>query len=246
MQELGSKLTEDSMAECPKIVKILVSPGEIEMTCHKAALGFHSDFFDAAFYGGMAETTEGVIRLPEESKEGISTFISWVCSGQIRSSVCAEELWVLGDKPRSPKFCNEVMCFIIGMYGNSSKDGGRWLSARSMDFIYEKATETSSLMLFARHLLRAGGPLCPRAIRDETKFTKDGAYEKDWRELIKRGGDLVLLIAFETSFFQDGLCEFLTTKKHPGLSPITKSTCSPPPPLQPKYILWRKPCQQLR
>ncbi|KAL5326787.1 hypothetical protein ACEPPN_004476 [Leptodophora sp. 'Broadleaf-Isolate-01'] len=171
------------------------------MTCHKAALGFHSDFFDAAFYGGMAETTEGVIRLPEESKEGIYTFISW--------------LWVLGDKLRSPKFCNEVMCFIIGMYGNSSKDGGRWLSARSMDFIYEKATETSSLMLFARHLLRAGGPLCPRAIRDETKFTKDGAYEKDWRELIKRGGDLVLLIAFETSFFQDGLCEFLDDKEAP-------------------------------
>ncbi|KAG4435844.1 hypothetical protein IFR05_008670 [Cadophora sp. M221] len=52
----------------PQDREILVGPGKIELTCYKAALGFHSDFFDAAFYGGMAETTEGAIRLPEESE----------------------------------------------------------------------------------------------------------------------------------------------------------------------------------
>ncbi|KAH7418433.1 hypothetical protein BKA64DRAFT_545507, partial [Cadophora sp. MPI-SDFR-AT-0126] len=70
---------------------IPVGPSEIEMICHKAALGFYTDFFDAAFYGGMAETIEGTIRLPEESTTGIATFIGWVYSGQVRNSICAEE-----------------------------------------------------------------------------------------------------------------------------------------------------------
>ncbi|KAK0129626.1 hypothetical protein ONS96_000190 [Cadophora gregata f. sp. sojae] len=202
MQEHGRKVT-CIVSECPEIVNILVSPNEDLMTCHRAVLCFYSEFFDAAFYGGLKEATEGVIRLPEESKIQVAAFLGWVYSGQIHSEESAEELWMLGDRLRSPEFANEAMYFMMDMYGASSVEGGRWLSPASLELAFSGTMDGSKLQLFARDLMKTHGPLCPRAVDEEACFDSSKAYEKDWHEFINKGGELAVIMATEVGFFHD-------------------------------------------
>ncbi len=59
-----------------------------------ALLGFYSEFFDAAFYGGFNEAEKEEIELPYEKPENVSAFLMWAYSGHIESPQSAEELLV--------------------------------------------------------------------------------------------------------------------------------------------------------
>jgi hypothetical protein len=79
---------------------LLVGQSKTKFTCHKALLGYFSEFFDAACYGLFVEAELATIELPEETKEQISTFIAWVYSGHLQSNLSPQEIWVLADKLR--------------------------------------------------------------------------------------------------------------------------------------------------
>merc|ERR1712093_339825 len=106
----ASDLLDSSLLQtCPEIVTLLVGPNETKMTAHKAILAFNSAFFEAALYGKFKESQTNTIALPQDSFQTISAFLTWAYSGQIEASCSVEELWVLGDRLRSPHFTNEVM-----------------------------------------------------------------------------------------------------------------------------------------
>ncbi|KAH7360686.1 hypothetical protein BKA65DRAFT_577604 [Rhexocercosporidium sp. MPI-PUGE-AT-0058] len=180
------------VSKCPDIVKILVGPDEIVLNCHKAALVLYSEFFDAACYRGMKEAIEGVIRLPEENIAAVSTFIDWVYSGQLNSSLSLEALWALGERLRSPEFCNEAMYMMFSMYAEN------WLLAESAEIAFTETIESSKLWLFIHDLIASRGPLCGRAVMGMW-----AGYVSDWHYLIKKGGELVLDVVKDGSFIDD-------------------------------------------
>jgi len=113
---------------------LIVGPSKTQLSCHKILLGYYSDFFFAALYGGFKEAHANEIELPDEDVENIKKFIGWVYTGdmascyKLPSSTNLEnstdekkqcivgdmsELWVLGDKLLASRFKNNIMLFIM-------------------------------------------------------------------------------------------------------------------------------------
>jgi len=78
--------------------------GSDKITCHKALLAFYSEFFDGAFYGQFVEAEKAEIILDDISVEEVKAYIGWLYTGQVKSLLSPEELWVLGDRLISPEF----------------------------------------------------------------------------------------------------------------------------------------------
>jgi len=116
---------------------LIVGPSRTRLSCHKALLGYYSDFFFAALYGGFKESDANKIELPEENVENVKKFIGWVYTGDmvavdkllspsnLENSTNEEKqciaddmskLWVLGDKFLASIFKNNVMLFIMGLF----------------------------------------------------------------------------------------------------------------------------------
>ncbi|KAH9222775.1 hypothetical protein DL95DRAFT_401789 [Leptodontidium sp. 2 PMI_412] len=209
-----SKNVNQLLLNCPDIVTLLVGPGESKLTCHKSLLGFTSEFFDAALYGQFEESQTNIIRLPNETPEAIAGFLTWTYTGHIESSTSAEELWALGDRLLSPLFMNEVMRLIFAIYGRHE----HWLCARGADHAFNETAPGSKLRKFVCDYIDYHGPLCPQAIRDDDN--EDGLYERDWRALIEKGGELVSYMALgngakykPVDWPQDGFYPTLTNLK---------------------------------
>ncbi|KAG4435845.1 hypothetical protein IFR05_008671 [Cadophora sp. M221] len=188
-----SKNVNQLLLNCPDIVTLLVEPGEAKLTCHKAILGFTSEFFDADLYDHFEESQvdtfrprkTNIIRLPNETPEAATGFLTWVYTGHIESSTSAEELWTLGDRLLSPMFMNEVMSLIFAIYGRHV----HWLRAKGRDHAFKRSPPGSKVRKFVCDYVDYHGPLCPQAIKDCDN--KDGMYERDWLTFIKEGGELV-------------------------------------------------------
>lgn len=165
-------------------------------------MALHSEFFDAALYGNFIEGTNGNIDLPEESPDEIAAFLSWIYSGTIESKLNAVQLWVLGDRLRIPFLCNDVMYLLFNIYGSHVMNGGQWLSASTVEYVYAQTHEHSLLRLFVRDVLRGEGPLCDRALESHADNERE-RYIADWNELIYAGGDLVVDVATVSSFKAD-------------------------------------------
>lgn len=43
------------LLNCSDVVTLLIGPTEVKLSCHKALLGFTSEFSDAALYGHFEE-----------------------------------------------------------------------------------------------------------------------------------------------------------------------------------------------
>jgi hypothetical protein len=65
-----------------------------------------------------------LISLPDEVPDGIGTFISWVYTGRISSTLTLQALWVMGDRIRSPSFPNDIMSLMFDYYGVSDPATG--------------------------------------------------------------------------------------------------------------------------
>jgi hypothetical protein len=71
----------------------------------------------------------------EESPQAIEEFVFWLYSGQLHSSKFSlVELWLFGDRLRSPQFTNEVMCMLFNKYKVES------VSAQDYQFMVAKTT----------------------------------------------------------------------------------------------------------
>ncbi|KAL2074397.1 hypothetical protein VTL71DRAFT_8175 [Oculimacula yallundae] len=187
LNQFCSKRRQSSITTCGEVVQILVGPTEAKLSCHKALLGFTSEFFDAALCGDFRESKTNIVRLPEETPEAVAGFLTWACSGHIESPTCPEELWALGERLRSPKFMDEVMHLIFAVYGRYE----RWLSARGAEVACDQTMPESKLRKYVFRNVSLHGPLCKAAIKDEFSFKKEGIFERGWLTSIKGGGELV-------------------------------------------------------
>ncbi|PVH87034.1 hypothetical protein DL98DRAFT_582348 [Cadophora sp. DSE1049] len=183
------------LAHCGEIVTVLIGPSEAKFVCHKAVLGFWSEFFDAAFYGNMKEAAERTIRLPEEHNTAFEAFVTWAYTGQVNSDLCPEELWALGDRLRSPKFSNAVMYLMFNDYSH----GDTFLSTKSVEIAFSKTAESSQLQNFLIEVINSQGPLCKTVLRCEIA----SPYVRDWQRFIQGGGELVLQIVQKVSLIND-------------------------------------------
>lgn len=188
------------LSNCPEIATLLVGPLKTHLTCHKALLGFYSEFFDAALYGRFREGESSIVELPEELPEEIVAFLAWIYSGTIESNLNVVNLWVLGDRLGSPLFCNDAMYLFMNTYGSTLSEGGQWLSAKTVDYVYSQTSENSALRCATRDVLRGEGPLCDRAL---AAHPNDDHYETEWSSLIFRGGAIVFDVATVSSFSND-------------------------------------------
>lgn len=178
----------------------MVGPSETKLSCHKALLGFFSEFFDAALYGKFKEGETNIVGLPEEAPDDVVAFLAWIYSGHIECDLNAARLWTLGDRLRSPEFCNDVMYLLMDTYGSYTHDSGQWLSAATVDYIYSHTTEESALRRFAKDDIISDGPLCERALREQSDKEE---FKEEWIELIRRGGDVVVDVAMVAGFSND-------------------------------------------
>lgn len=65
------------MQSC-QTVTILAGPDKVKLSCHKILLGFYSEFFRAACYGGFAEAANGEVEMPEDEPGVVGSYISWM------------------------------------------------------------------------------------------------------------------------------------------------------------------------
>lgn len=176
---------------------MLVGLKKRELICHKAILCFYSEFFDAAFYGGFAESHQNKIYLPEEDLEGILTFVSWAYSGTLESTMGVEDAWAMGERLQIPQLCNDTIFLISVIYKSV------WISASSVATAYSKTSSNSKPRKYILDMFVTNGPLCPKALKTMSKESKQGAGEKDWNDLVLRGGEAVLDIARTSGFLRD-------------------------------------------
>lgn len=190
----------DRLSSCSEIAMLIVGPSETKLSCHKALMGFFSEFFDAALYGNFKEGETNTVRLPEEAPDDVVAFVAWIYSGHIECDLNAARLWTLGDRLRSPDFCNDVMYLLMDTYGSYTRDSGQWLSAATVDYIYDHTTEESALRRFVRDNIISDGPLCERALKEQSD--REG-FKEEWIGLIRRGGDVVVDVAMVAGFSND-------------------------------------------
>ncbi|TVY31576.1 hypothetical protein LOCC1_G008846 [Lachnellula occidentalis] len=174
--------------EVSHIITLVVGPQQTKLRCHKVLLGFKSEYFDAACFGNFVSSETDGLKMANDDPKTISAFVSWLYTGRIPSTcgVHPTVLWVLGDRLRSSGFTNTAMHFIFAEYAKT------YFQADTAEYIYDNTSSSSKLRTFVRDLILNEGPL-------------SGSYasgpENSWRELIRQGGDLVLDIALEGSFF---------------------------------------------
>ncbi|PVH86788.1 hypothetical protein DL98DRAFT_526113 [Cadophora sp. DSE1049] len=129
-------------------VTLLVGPEERQITCHKALLGYYSEYLNGMPYGNCIEAHQGEIKLPEDNNEDISAFVKWATTGNIYAchqtigdpylvkydikspalnSPDIQRLWVLGNKFIASKFTNDVMRLLM------KKDSKHYLSPPAAD-----------------------------------------------------------------------------------------------------------------
>ena len=59
-------------------MNFLVGPSKTKLMCHERLLGFYSEYFDAALFGGFSETTKAETEMPDDDIDEIRTFVSWI------------------------------------------------------------------------------------------------------------------------------------------------------------------------
>lgn len=148
------------------------------------------------------EGQTGILELSEESPEEIAALLTWIYSGTIESELNAVNLWVLGDRLRLPSFCNEVMFLMMHTYGSPVEDGGQWLSANTVEYVYAQTSHGSLLRKFVTDVICGEGPLCDRAVVEYEEGDLE-SYLDNWHRLIYTGGDLVVDVATVSSFSAD-------------------------------------------
>ncbi|KUJ21029.1 uncharacterized protein LY89DRAFT_770248 [Mollisia scopiformis] len=140
---------------------LLVGPKQVKIGCHKALLGYFSNFFYGALYGGFKEAVTQEISMPDYTPDQIGVFVTWAYSGRIETTLCAEELWILGDALQITDFTNEAMHLLFSIYGHRD---GEWLTASAADYVWANTRSESTLRKFLLSLMIHDGPLCNRAL----------------------------------------------------------------------------------
>ncbi len=173
-------LMQSSINLCSDTVILKVGPNKVIHSCHKAALGYYSEFFRAALFGQFQESS-GQISLPDDDPNAISSFIGWVYTGALRGGpdIELEQLWILGDKFMAFEFENEVMQAIFDKYSNEC------LLASTAEYVYDHTPAGSTLRCLMADMISSDGPL-----RFENKNSSK-EYD-DWMAVIRRGGEMVL------------------------------------------------------
>jgi hypothetical protein len=148
---------------CPATTTLFTGPSKSQSSCHRALLGFYSEFFYAASFGNFAGASTQEVTLPEHVADEVQIFVSWVYSGQISGAVEPEKLWILGDKLRSPLFKNETMHLLFSKYA------GNWPLEDDAELVYKNTAEVSKLRMFIADTIVTNGPLAEKPRRNGEK-----------------------------------------------------------------------------
>lgn len=190
---------------------LIVGPDEVRIPCHKALLGYYSEFFEKALCRSFAEAATSEVSLPEDNPEAFKIFVSWLYTGRMIVKGCdmelmpyetinaAVELWILGDKLMAPKFANAAMECCMVYYAVNL------LESENADFIYKNCQEHSELRRFIRDLIRTDGP-CSHL----SEFSGNESFLKAWKDLLgklffcsKERGTLIMLLSEVQLAFQE-------------------------------------------
>jgi hypothetical protein len=173
---------------CPDDVTLVVGPEKVPIKCNKALLALKSEYFDAVCFGGLARADTDEIEVREEIPKAMKIFVSWLYSGQILSSTFPHvEMWLLGDRLRSPQFTNEVMHTLFG------KCYERRIHAEEYQLMFANTTPESKLRKYFRDVVLSEGPL-------QERWNDGDVLTEAWKDLVKQGGELVVDIAMRGSF----------------------------------------------
>ncbi|TVY56778.1 hypothetical protein LSUE1_G009942 [Lachnellula suecica] len=201
---------------CPKRVTLLVGPDKVRIKCHKALLGFKSEYFDAICFGGFSTAESKEIEVQEEDPKAIQAFVAWLYSAQILPTACPlSDLWLLGDRIRSPEFMNEVMHTIFERIEKER------IEASEYKQMFIATSPDSKLRQLFRNTILQEGPLGV-----DNDYSDD--FMEAWKDLMKQGGELVVDIALRGSLFTIGTCTEHRWKSHNKyLEPIEAFTTRP-------------------
>lgn len=72
-------------------VKVGLAEGSKTFTVHKTLLVKHSDFFNTALNGHLAESKTHSIPLPEHDPESFNIFVQFLCSGHVYTATDEED-----------------------------------------------------------------------------------------------------------------------------------------------------------
>lgn len=168
---------------------IILVLGSKKIPCHKALLGYYSEFFDAALFGNFSEATQDEMVILEDV-EPMKAFIGWLYTGQIESERSSEELWILGDRLQSKRFTHESMHLLFSTYWEAS------LCPYTVDLVYRNTIAGSKLRQFIRDAAVAFGPVCSKekiekAWADDHTSPDRQSHLVDWKTLIQAGGEFI-------------------------------------------------------
>jgi hypothetical protein len=167
-------------------VTLIVGQEKARINCHKALLAFYSTLFESALYGGFRESHDNEVILPEETEQGMTSFVTWLYTGILehddKEPAC--DAWVLGDKLGAPGFTNEAMYKMCNFYANET------LQTSTLKYVYSYTAPGSKLRRFIVDCIKYCGPFLRQA--KELRYTNTvECYHKQWEELLAEGRDLV-------------------------------------------------------
>jgi hypothetical protein len=88
---MSSILTSRSIKASPDMTALIFGDQKTIIPCHKALLGFFSQFFDSALYGSFSEAAQAEVCLPEEELEQVQDLVAWLYSGQSRAGLAIQD-----------------------------------------------------------------------------------------------------------------------------------------------------------
>lgn len=128
------------------MVTIDVGPDAEQFTAHAHLLSSDSDYFRAAFEGKWEEAVMGHFKLSEEHPAVFAMYLDWLYNHKITCKdtndvdVLLVELYLLGERRQSSKFCNATIDKMHAVWVSS-----REISLEAITLSFDDTSETSKL-----------------------------------------------------------------------------------------------------
>lgn len=187
--------------QAQEMVTLVVGSSLVKISAHRVLLAYFSQFFEAAFYGALGDTSPSY-SLPEADATSVQSFVNWIYSGQYHCDLlelCLDEhlypvneyeglnkreelmakAWITGDMLIAPEFCNDITHTIF-----------TWLHtvppyASTLQLFFPHKAPDSLLWQLFMDIIAVRGPF-------ESKPSQESQYAM--MDLFKRGGELAVEI----------------------------------------------------
>jgi hypothetical protein len=191
-------------------VTLIVGPEKERLSCHKILLRYASERLDALVSKDCPSSTRQEIELPDELFEPMTAWIAWIYTGHVPPTckLTPEALFIFGERLKSPAFRNELMLCLISRYSRMGhkEEFFEDITPKMADYVYQNTVKDSKLRRFVVDWILEVCPLTEDGDNGlhfmRTEKEKE-EMRREWRQLIKRNGDLVSEVALRGSWFEN-------------------------------------------